>query len=122
MSTNVTFAKPEKQDDGTTLVWAVANGPSISETISLTYGVNIAGQTFVSAWYESKDDDILTASTDDEPFDLRAGVFDLKRTEAITIEYKDKVGLEIDLLELILLDLIIDFAAYHDISLVINEN
>lgn len=117
MSTNVTFTKPEKQDDGTTLVWAVANGPSISETISLTYGVNIAGQTFVSAWYESKDDDILTASTGDEPFDLRAGVFDLDRTEDIILNYEDEVEVEVDLL-----DLIVDFAAYHDISLVINEN
>lgn len=72
--------------------------------------------------YESDIDEMSCGECGYTAFDLRAGVFDLKRTEAITIEYKDKVGLEIDLLELILLDLIVDFAACHDTSLVIEEN
>lgn len=50
MSTNVTFAKPEKQDDDTTLVWAVVTSPSISETISpeRLANYNIARMTMIT--------------------------------------------------------------------------
>lgn len=112
MSFVITYKPVTIQHDGTMLVRVECVKGDFTEHIILVHGVNIANQSFVNEYVESESsstgDIVSTMGEPSMPFNFEAGVFNMDRTEDLTIDYSKEIQHEYELLEFVL-----DHAAYN---------